>query len=45
MIDYNIRKPIDKEILKYIDVFYSVFDKPLPIKIKVEEKLWKVEKF
>ncbi|MFX0040608.1 MAG: GNAT family N-acetyltransferase [Promethearchaeota archaeon] len=41
MINYSIREPTNKEIIKCITVLYSAFGRSPPINIKDEEKIWK----
>jgi len=40
-MNYNIREPTEKEILKVINVLYSAFGRTPPVNIKEEEKIWK----
>ncbi|MFW9972699.1 MAG: GNAT family N-acetyltransferase [Candidatus Odinarchaeota archaeon] len=41
MFNYTIREPVDKEIIKSINVLYSGFGRVSPEDIKEEEKVWK----
>lgn len=41
MVNFNIREPVDKEIIKSINILYSAFERPLPPNIKKEERVWK----
>jgi GNAT superfamily N-acetyltransferase len=41
MINYSIREPTNKEIIKCITVLSSAFGRSPPINIKNEEKIWK----
>ena len=41
MINYSIREPTDKEIIKCITVLHSAFNRAPPVNIKEEEKIWK----
>ncbi len=41
MINYTIREPTDKEILKCITILYSAFGRIPPMDINEEEKIWK----
>jgi GNAT superfamily N-acetyltransferase len=41
MVNYKIREPDNKEILKAINVLYTSFGRAPPPNIKEEEKIWK----